>query len=425
MTTTLNDLRMGLRLVLRTPVTACAAVLSLALGIGANTAIFSVLHAVVLSPLPYERSDELVVVWETSNDNAERWVAPANYVDWRRELTSFASLAALDEFRPTMTGNGEPEVVRALGASGTFFTTLGVNAAQGRALLPRDDDPGADAVAVISDGFWERSFARGPDVLGRHLVLDGRAHIIVGVMPADFESPLQTSALDVWVNGDRGIPRTFPFNGDPAAVRDSHLLYVLGRVKPGVSREVAQQELTALMAELSRRHPSTNAGLGGNVKALHEQVVGQVSGLVLLMQLAVGIMLLIACANVAHLLLGQAAKRHNEMTTRIALGAARGRLIRQMFAETLVIALPGGLLGIILAQWGVTLLVAAGPQALPRLQEISIDITVLGFTLVVTLMTVLLFGIGPAFHLARHGATLQPQATVRTTGARSLRSHNS
>jgi putative ABC transport system permease protein len=421
MTTTLSDLRLGLRLVRHTPVTACAAVLSLALGIGANTAIFTVLHAVVLSPLPYTQSSELMVVWETNSENAERSVAPANFVDWRRELTAFASLAAFDEFRPTLTGNGEPEVLRALGASGTFFTTLGVTAAQGRTLAPQDDAPGADGIAVLSDGFWERSFARASDVIGRQLLLDGRPYTIAGIMPPEFESPLQTSAIDVWLNGDRGIPRTFPFGGDLASVRDSHLLYVIGRLKPGVSRAVAQQELTVLMAELSRRHPSTNAGLGGHVKALHEQVVGRVSGLVMLLQLAVGIMLLIACANVAHLLLGQAAKRQNEMTTRIALGAARGRLIRQLFAETLVIAVPGGVLGIVLAQWGVTALIAAGPQALPRLHEISIDTTVLGFTLVITLVTVLLFGVGPTFHLARQGRSLQTPSALRTTGARSLR----
>jgi putative ABC transport system permease protein len=421
MTTTLSDLRLGLRLFLRTPGTALAAVLSLGLGIGANTAIFSVLHAVVLSPLPYDAAERLVIVWETSADNAERWVAPANFVDWRRDLRSFSSLAAFDEFRPTMTTGAEPEVVRAVGASGTFFTTLGVGAARGRVLVPSDDEPGAEGVAVLSHGLWQRAFGEAPGVVGQTLTLDGRRHTIVGVMPAAFESPLQSSSIDVWVNGDRGVPRTFPFSGDIAAVRDSHLLFVIGRLAPGVSRDVAQREITAAMLQLSKRYPDTNAGLGGNVRSLHEQVVGNVRGLVLLLQLAVGMMLLIACANVAHLLLGQAAGRHAEMSMRVALGAGRGRLMRQMCAETLVIAVPGGIVGVLLAVWGLAALAAARPQALPRLQEISIDLPVLGFTTLVTLLTVVVFGLGPAIHLARYSTAGQPQSPLRATGARSVR----
>jgi predicted permease len=421
MTTALSDLRLGARVFLRTPGTALAAVLSLGLGIGANTAIFSVLHAVVLNPLPVERADQLMVVWETTTDSSERWVAPANFVDWRRDSTSFGSLAAFDEYRPTMSAGAEPEVLRAVSASGTFFTTLGVGAAQGRVLLPRDDEPGAEAVAVLSHGLCQRVFGGAPDILGRRVILDNRAHTIVGVMAPDFESPLQSSAIDLWVNGDRGVPLTFPFRGDVTAVRDSHLISVIGRLKTGVSREVAQQELSALMAELSRRYPDTNAGLGVNVKSLHEQVVGGVRGLVALLQVAVGMMLLIACANVAHLLLGQAAGRHVEMSTRMALGANVGRLMRQLVAETLVIAVPGGVAGVLMAVWGLAALAAAGPASLPRLREISIDASVLGFTTVVTLLTVVVFGLGPSIYLVRHNASGQPQSPLRATGARSIR----
>ena len=430
MTTTLSDLRLALRLVLGRPGLCFGAILSLALGIGANTAIFSVLHRVVLNPLPYERPDELMVVWETSADNQERWVAPANFVDWRRESSSFAALAAFDEFRPTMTRSAvdggplamaEPEVVRAVGASGTFFTMLGVTATVGRTLLPEDDAPDATAVAVLSDSLWRRAFGSAADVLGRTLALDGRRHVIVGVMPGSFDSPLQSGPIDLWVNGDRGVPRTFPFGGDVTAVRDSHILYVAGRLAGGVSREVAQQELTALMQELSRRHPDTNAGLGANVKALHAAVVGDVARLVTLLQLAVAMMLLIACANVAHLLLGLAAARHGEMATRVALGAGRGRLVRQLLSETLVIAIPGGLVGLLLAFVGLDLLVAAAPQGLPRVNEIAIDPTVLAFTTVVTLLTSLLFGLGPALQLSRAASLAQVQSTTRVSGARHIR----
>ena len=416
----LSDLRLGLRLFLRRPAVALAAVLSLALGIGANTAIFSVLHRVVLNPLPYDDPGRLVIVWETRADNAERWVAPANFVDWRRDSRSFSSLAAFDEFAPTLSGRSEPERLRALSASGTLFTTLGATAALGRTLLPSDDEAGAPSVAVLSHGLWNRLFGAAPDVLGRTMVLDGRPYTVIGVMPQGFESPLQTG-LDVWVSGDRGVPRTFPFGGDLTAVRDSHIIFVLGRLAPGVSRETAQHELSAMMIELARRYPDTNAGLGVNVKPMHQAVVGNVSGLISLLQAAVVMMLLIACANVAHLLLGQAAGRQGEMSTRVALGAGRGRLIRQLLAETLVIAIPGGLLGLLLAVWGLDALVALAPQGLPRLQEIAIDPTVLAFTLAMTLATAVLFGLGPAISLARHGALVHIHPSFRLTGGRGVR----
>jgi len=416
----LTDLRLGLRVFGRRPALAAAAVFSLALGIGANTAIFSVLHNVVLNPLPYDHPERLVIVWETRSDNPERWVAPANFVDWRREAKSFSSLAAFDEFAPTLSGRSEPERLRALGASGTFFTTLGAQAALGRTLLPADDEPNAGGVAVLSHGLWTRLFGAAPDALGKSVTLDGRLYSIVGVMPAAFESPLQ-NGVDVWLNGDRGVPRTFPFGGDLTAVRDSHIIFVIGRLAPGATRAIAQQELSAMMEDLARRYPDTNAGLGVNVKSLHEQVVGPVRSLVMLLQLAVGMMLLIACANVAHLLLGQAAGRQAEMQTRAALGAGRGRIIRQLLAETMVIAVPGGVLGLVLAMWGVAALVATAPRGLPRVQEIAIDPMVMAFTSAVTLLTAVVFGLGPAFQLARQGSLTHAHTSVRLTGARHVR----
>jgi putative ABC transport system permease protein len=435
MTITLSDLRLALRLVLSRPALCLGAVLSLGLGIGANTAIFSVLHHVVLEPLPYARPADLVVVWETSADSQERWVAPANFVDWTREATSFDVLAAFDEFRPTMTRPAmleggtrggassppEPEVVRAVSASGTFFSTLGVSAALGRTLLAEDDAPGAAPVAVLSQNLWRRAFESAPDVLGRTLSLDGRQHVVVGIMSGGFDAPLQSAPIDLWVNGDRGVPRTFPFGGDVTAVRDSHILYVVGRLAGGVSLEVAQQELTALMQELSRRHPDTNAGLGANVKPLHEAVVGDVARVVTLLQLAVAMMLLIACANVAHLLLGLAAARRSEMATRVALGAGRSRLVRQLLVETLVIAIPGGVVGLVLAYAGIRALVVAAPPGLPRVGDIAIDPVVLAFTTGVTLVTALLFGLGPALQLSRAAALAEAQSTTRVSAARRIR----
>ena len=221
------------------------------------------------------------------------------------------------------------------------------------------------------------------------------------------------------MSGDRGVPRTFPFGGDVTAVRDSHIIYVLGRLAPRATRDAAQQELTAMMIELARRYPSTNAGLGVNVVPLHEAVVGDVRPLLMLLQLAVGMMLLIACANVAHLLLGQAAGRQGEISMRVALGATRSRIVRQMLAETLVIAIPGGVLGLLLAAVGLELLVGVAPSALPRLQEIRVDPTVMAFTTGVTLVTAMLFGLGPAFQSSRHAAAAQ--SNVRVAGSRAVR----
>jgi putative ABC transport system permease protein len=415
----LNDLCLGIRIFRRHAGLASAAVLSLALGIGATTAIFSVLHTVVLNPLPYEDADRLVIVWETSAENSERWVAPANFVDWQRDARSFSGLAAFDEFAPALSGRGEAERLRALGVSGTFFTTLGAKAMLGRTLLASDDARGAESVAVLSEGLWVRLFGGAANAVGQRIMLDGRPYTIVGVMPAQFASPLQSGGIDVWLSGDRGVPRTFPFAGDLTAVRDSHIIFVLGRLADGATRASAQEELSAVMALLARQYPDTNAGLGVNVVTLHEAMVGDVRTTLVVLQFAVGVMLVIACANVAHLLLGQAARRQTEMAMRMALGAGRRRIVRQLMAETLVIAVPGGVIGVLLARWGLNALVALAPRTLPRLQEIAIDPVVLAFSVGLTLCTALLFGLGPAFQSSRVAASAH--SSVRSTSGRTVR----
>ena len=416
----MTDLRLALRLCFRHPLLSLAAIGSLALGIGANTAIFTVLNGSVLQPLPYPEPERLMVVWETQADNPRRYVAPANFLDWRRGARAFNALAAFDEFSATLTGHGEAQRLGTVSASANFFDVLGVQARVGRVMVADDDRPNATRVAVLTDGLWHRLFGGSPQAIGQTIILNSVPHTIVGVLPASFTMPMAAS-VEIWITGDRGIPRSFPFPGDVTAVRDSHIIAVIGRLAPGATREQAQAQLTGVMTELSSRHPDTNSGLGANVRPLHEEVVGDIRPVILLMQMAVALLLLIACANVAHLLLGQAAGRQAEISLRFAMGADRSRIVRQLLIETLTIAIPGGIAGLALATIGVRALIAVAPANLPRLGEIEIDGAALGFTLLMTALTSLVFGLGPALQTARMTANELSQVGQRVAGHRRVR----
>jgi predicted permease len=416
----MTDLRLALRLCFRHPLLSLAAIGSLALGIGANTAIFTVLNGSVLQPLPYPEPDRLMVVWETQADNARRYVAPANFLDWRRSASAFSALAAFDEFSATLTGHGEAQRLRTVSASANFFDVLGVQARLGRVMAADDDRPGATRVAVLTDGLWHRLFGGSPQAIGHTVILNSIPHTIIGVLPASFSMAMAAGA-EIWITGDRGIPRSFPFPGDITAVRDSHIIAVIGRLAPGATRNQAQAQLIGVMTELSARHPDTNSGLGVNVRPLHEEVVGDIRPVILLMQMAVAMLLLIACANVAHLLLGQAAGRRAEISLRFAMGADRWRIVKQLLIETLTIAIPGGVAGLALAVIGVRALVAVAPANLPRLGEIEIDGAALGFTILMTALTSLVFGLGPAWQTARMSANELSQVAQRVAGHRRVR----
>lgn len=388
----MHDVLLGFRLLGRAPGVAAAAIASIALGIGASTAIFSVVRHVVVAPLPYDAPDRLLMLWETSPDNPARWVAPANFLDWQREMQpEIESMAAFDSVSLTLTGAGEPERLRGASTSGTFFTTLGQAAAEGRVFDATDDRPDAPCVALLSAGLRARRFA-GADVVGTSLILDGRPCLVVGLLPATFQFAL-LPRTEIWTNGDRGVPRSFPFPGDITTVRDAHLLFVVARLRPGKSAATADAHLQTVAARLADDHPTTNADLGARVMPLHDAVVGDVRTLLWLLQGAVLVLLVVAAANVAHLLMGRAVSRRQELAVRVSLGAGRADLARQMCCEALAYALPGGVIGVIVAAWGVDALVALAPAGLPRVQEIRLDAAVLAVAAAVTLLTTFLVGL--------------------------------
>ena len=419
----MRDLRLALRLCLRHPLLSLAAIGSLAIGIGANTAIFTVLNGSVLRPLAYADPEKLMVVWETRQDSPARSVAPANFLDWRRETTAFSGIAAFDDFSATLSlggTGGEAQRVHAVSASANFFEVLGLDAQAGRVMTDADDRADASPVAVLTDAFWHQQFGGSRDAIGKTLVLNGISHTIIGVLRRGFDMPMAAGG-EVWVSGDRGVPRSFPFPGDITTVRDSHIIQVIGRLSGNVTRSQAQAQLTGVMQSLSQRYPRTNSGLGASVVQLHEQIVGDVRPLVVLLQIAVAVLLLIACANVAHLLLGQAATRQAEISMRYALGADRARIVRQLLIETLMIAVPGGVAGLALAIGGVRALILVAPANLPRLAEISVDSTVLLFAIAMTLLTSIVFGLGPAMQTARTSANDLGRIGQRVAGGRGVR----
>ena len=423
MGTFLQDVRYAVRTLLKSPGFAAVAVLALALGIGANTAIFSVVKAVLLSPLPYPEPERLVWVRE-SNPGADIPDEPAsapNYNDWRTQVRSFDGLAAYANTALTLTdgGGGEPERIPAVSTSANFFQVVGVAPALGRGFLPEEETAGKNRVVVLSHGLWQRRFGASPQALGQTITLGGNAYTVVGVAPADFKSPVRgPKAPEMWV------PIAFNFNQN---VRRSDYLNVIGRLRAGATIGQAQAELAGVAARLEQEYPATNAGWTVTTQPLHERVVGNVRQALWVLMGVVGFLLLIACANVANLLLARAAARRQEIAVRSALGAGRGRLVRQLLTESLLLGIAGGGLGLILAAWGVELLVALSPGNIPRLEEAGLDARVLAFTFGVSVLTGVVFGLLPALSASKtdlaeslkEGGSRGPTAGQ---GARRLRS---
>ena len=395
MRTLWHDVRYGARMLVRSPGFTAVAVLALALGIGANTAIFSVVKAVLLNPLPYPDSDRLVWIRETNPASGilDEPASAPNFNDWRTQSQSFEALAAFSGAAMTLTGEGEPERLTGVATSANFFQVLGVAPALGRGFSPEEEAAGKNRVVVISHGLWQRHFGARPEAIGRTLTLNGNPHTVVGVAPPDFKNPVRGQrAPELWV--------PIAFNFEPTQ-RRSDYLSVVGRLKPGTTIEQARADLGAVAARLAQEYPATNTGWGVKVVPLHERVVGDVRPALWVLMGVVGFLLLIACANVANLLLARSAARRQEIAVRSALGARRGRLVRQFLTESLMLSVVGGGLGLLLAAWGVELLVALSPGNIPRLDEVGLDSRVLLFTSAVSVATGVLFGLLPALQASK------------------------
>jgi putative ABC transport system permease protein len=408
--TLVQDVRYGLRQLRRNPGFTVVAVLTLALGIGANTAIFSVVDAVLLRSMRYKDPSRLVVIWETYQQFPKVWVSVPNFRDWQEQTDAFEAIGGYhlagesDQF--TLTGHGEPQRIQGTFASANLFGLLGVRAALGRVFVPAEDEPGTGPVVVLSYALWQRLFASDPRTIGRNISLSGKSYTVVGIMPPNFRFP---DWAELWMPlGQMGR--------DELASRVYHPLEVVGRLKAGVTLAAAQAQINTLAGRLGREYPKTNGGWRVTVIPLREELLGKVQPALLILFGATGLVLLIACANVASLTLARASAREKEMAVRAALGAGRPRLIRQLLSESLTLSGAGGALGLLLALWGRDLLAKAGPAGVPSLRDVSIDGRVLAFSALISILTGLIFGLVPAFQSSTVCLSESLQRGTRTGG---------
>jgi predicted permease len=391
MLTIWQDLRYAFRMLAKNPGFTAIAVVTLALGIGANTALFSVVNGVLLNPLPFHEPDRLVAVYSKTSEGQDSISYP-NFVDWQRENRSFSALAAFRPYDFNLTGLGEPERVKSNMVSYSFFPVLGVKPVQGRVFTEQEDQLGATPVTLISEKLWKRKFAGSPDVIGKPIELNAKLYTVIGVIPANFHY----HNMNYYDNADIFTPIG---QADEPLFRDRRAAMgtvAVGRLKPGVTFEQAQADMNALAAHLGQIYPDADKNSGIDLVRLKQDVVGNIQPFLLLLLAAVGFVLLIACANVANLLLARSTGRAREFAIRTAMGASRFRMVRQVLTESILLALTGGALGLLIASWGTRATVKLLPDALPRAEEIHLDVRVLLFTLVASLVAGILFGLIPA-----------------------------
>jgi putative ABC transport system permease protein len=418
MSNLIQNLRYGVRGLWKNPGFTVIAILSLALGIGANTAIFSLINAVLLRPLPFADPERLVLVWEdaTFAGFPRNTPAPANYVDWKAQNHTLEDMAALDWRSFNLTGDGDPEKVEAYGVTANFFPLLGTRPVLGRSFTADEDKPDGSRVAMLGYGLWQSRYGGERSVIGRDLLLNGEKYTVVGVLPAGFEFLRKEVAMFV----------PMAFSQEQLNNRGGHYLTVVGRMKPGVPLAEAQADIQTIMRRIAHDHPEEtfNGKVGADVLSLREQLAGEVRRPLVVLLVAVGFVLLIACANIANLLLARAAKRRKEIAIRTAMGASRLAIVSQLLTESMLLAIAGAVVGVLFASWSFNFLQRMVPEGMALSAGLNLDWRILGFTLLVALLTGLIFGLAPALQTARvdlNEALKQSGGRTDVQGGRDLR----
>src|SRR5437870_950820 len=409
-----RDLRAGVRTLAKKRGFTIVVVLMLAAGIATNTAIFSIVNGVLLRALPYQHDDRIVTVWQTAPQRGveREETSPADFFDWQQQSQSFEEFGMAEPWGHLLTGEAEPEANRSWVVSPGFFEALGARPIRGRTFLPEEYQAGGSNVVVIGYKWWQSHFGGDPNMVGRKLTFNNQATTVVGIMPPDFEYP---PGRELWA------PR--PRRDNDMQNRGRTFIFVVGRLKPGRSTEQAQQEMNAIAARLAQEYPQTNAGIGITLLPLRQILFGDVRPALLVLSGAVGLVLLIACANVANLLLARAAEGQREFAIRSTLGASRSRLLRRLMIESLVLAGLGGIGGVLLSNWLIHVVVALSANRLPRLEQINLNSSVLVFALGISVLTALLFGLAPALQNTRLNLQDVLKEGTHTATAGSARQH--
>ena len=390
--TLIKDVRYGIRKLIKAPAFTVVAVIALALGIGANAAIFSVVNGVLLSPLPFKESERLLIIRETKLPQFPEFsVSPGNFLDWEKQNSVFEQLVAVNGTALNLLGTGEPERVRGQNVTHGFLTMLGVQPQLGRDFLPEEDQPDHNSVVLLSYGLWQRRFGGNPNIVNQNINLSGQSCTVVGVMPPNFH----------FMDNDAELWRPIGFTAQQSQSHGGHYLAAVGRLKPGITVDQARAEMTTIAGRLAAQYPDANTGWSVKVLPLLDYSVRSIKPALMVLLVAVAFVLLIACANVANLLLARAAGRQKEISIRTALGAGRWRVVRLLLTESLLLSLIGGALGLMLAKWGMGLLLTLAPETLPRMTNVSLDGRVLLFTVAITVLTGLIFGLVPALQASK------------------------